>query len=184
MVLGCILPLSTGTQQSTTGTHQVLPIPIGEAVHDVLVLGRPGWGNVELDTFYAAQCDNFARLTFKESQALDFPIVTLGHFPYLGSAEKTFHVRFPCKYQSLEGAPILFDFLSGKVRALYPVFTMQDYRQGNFEVHEQPVVQQAIYNSMDELVKPWEQCDVLKPGTLVAANVTINVECMNEALVM
>lgn len=88
---GRILPSSEGTRQGPTGAStvcepiclpcavanrkQVLPVPRGQPVHDLLALGRPGWQHPAADKMYLSQVANFSQLVALETDSIRREVV-------------------------------------------------------------------------------------------------------------
>lgn len=60
---------------------------------------------------------------------------------------------------------------------------MSDYRDAAFEAADQAIVQQVIYDSSWDLVKPWAQAEVLHVDALVIVEAAITLETRGPSVV-
>ncbi|KAF4586266.1 hypothetical protein EYR38_010541 [Pleurotus pulmonarius] len=169
--VGRILPSSKGSKHCARGDCSELPIKDKEMVRDLLMLGRPGPEVPTLDALYLAQVSKLRAMTMAE--CLHAGLSMSGNWPYTvpSAMGEQLHIRLPPKY---------IDFPSWTetksptdvaiVGTRYNNSLLPDYNGQDFVSSEDGLVQQPIFDEHMRLIRPWDQYDVLRPGTIVLVN--------------
>ncbi|KAF9495644.1 hypothetical protein BDN71DRAFT_862607 [Pleurotus eryngii] len=147
------------------------------AIEDLVVLGRPGAAHPLLDAVYGEQTAKLYGLISTETAALGCEYVGWpAPVPQTASADESLHVFIRNKFKN--GTPT--DEVLGTndepfPGALYDVDALTVSPEQTFFGSSYLAVQQRVSSMEGKLLRPWEQANGLRPGTVVMVSADLCV---------